>query len=83
MIPGGCTKYLQPLDLTVNRSFKSKLKQYYYKSMMDYTGKIDKSKKEAARGINMKVLLSNAMDAARAVSEQCILNGWKSMWSRK
>ena len=26
VIPGGCTKYLQPLDLTVNRSFKCKLK---------------------------------------------------------
>jgi hypothetical protein len=26
MLPGGCTKYLQPLDLTVNRSFKSRLK---------------------------------------------------------
>jgi transposase-like protein len=26
VIPGGCTKYLQPLDLTVNRSFKSTLK---------------------------------------------------------
>ena len=43
MIPGGCTKYLQPLDLTVNRSFKSKLKQHYYTSMKHYDGVIDKS----------------------------------------
>jgi hypothetical protein len=31
VIPGGMTKYLQPLDLTVNRSFKSKVKDYYLK----------------------------------------------------
>jgi hypothetical protein len=31
VIPGGMTKYLQPLDLTVNKSFKSKVKKYYGK----------------------------------------------------
>ena len=29
LIPGGLTGKLQPLDLTVNRSFKSKIKNYY------------------------------------------------------
>jgi hypothetical protein len=33
MIPGGCTKYLQPLDISVNRSFKSRLKDEYHKSL--------------------------------------------------
>ena len=27
VIPGGCTPFLQPLDLTVNRSFKARLRQ--------------------------------------------------------
>jgi transposase-like protein len=29
VIPGGCTSSLQPLDLTVNRSFKSKLRKHW------------------------------------------------------
>jgi len=29
VIPGGCTSYLQPLDLAVNRSFKSKLRKFW------------------------------------------------------
>jgi len=31
MIPGGMTKHLQPLDIAVNRSFKSKVKGEYWK----------------------------------------------------
>jgi hypothetical protein len=49
MIPGGCTKYLQPLDLTVNRSYKCRLKDGYAKMMKTYTGVIDKSRKQSAR----------------------------------
>ena len=82
MIPGGCTKYLQPLDLTVNRSFKSKLKQHYHKSMKHYTGVIDKTRKESAMKINMNVLCRDVVAAAKDITWECILNGWNSLWKR-
>ena len=82
MIPGGCTKYLQPLDLTVNRSFKSKLKQHYYKSMKHYNGVIDKTQKQSANKINMEVLCRDVVAAAKDITRDCILNGWNSMWKR-
>ena len=82
MIPGGCTKYLQPLDLTVNRSFKSKLKQHYHRSMKHYTGVIDKSRKESANKINMNVLCRDVIAAANDISRECIMNGWNSLWKR-
>jgi hypothetical protein len=79
MIPGGCTKYLQPLDLTVNRSFKSRLKNGYSRMMKQYSGVIDKSKKESANKINMKELLQNVRQSADNVTAQCVLNGWRRM----
>jgi hypothetical protein len=39
VIPGGCTKYLQPLDLTVNRSFKANLRK-----------KVDKCRVKGVKG---------------------------------
>src|ERR1700684_3367412 len=30
IIPGGCTSKLQPLDVAINKSFKSKVLQLYY-----------------------------------------------------
>ena len=82
MIPGGCTKYLQPLDLTVNRSFKSKLKQHYYTSMKHYDGVIDKAQKQSANKINMEVLCRDVVAAAKDITRDCILNGWNSTWKR-
>jgi hypothetical protein len=79
MIPGGCTKYLQPLDLTVNRSYKCRLKDGYARMMKDYTGVIDKSKKESASKINMKELTKNIIQASEAVTCKCVMNGWEKM----
>lgn len=77
---GGCTKYLQPLDLTVNRSFKSRLRRGYAKSMREYTGKY-------ARGtvskVNMRQLSENVLRSANEVTRECVLNGWRKMKEAK
>ena len=82
MIPGGCTKYLQPLDLTVNRSFKSKLKQQYHRSMKNYAGIIVKARKESANKVNMNVLCKDVIAADNDITRDCIMNGWNSLWKR-
>jgi hypothetical protein len=79
MIPGGCTKYLQPLDLTVNRSFKARLKNGYSMMMRNYTGTIDKCKKESANKVNIKELMQNVSRSANSVTTQCVMNGWIKM----
>jgi hypothetical protein len=79
MIPGGCTKYLQPLDLKVNRSFKSRLKNGYSRMMKLYSGVIDKGKKESANKINMRELLQNVKESADTGIEECVSNGWNRM----
>jgi hypothetical protein len=79
MIPGGCTKYLQPLDLTVNRSFKCKLKEYWSDAMRGYTGIINKSKKESANKNNTRILSRAVLEATGSVSQECVLNGWSKM----
>ena len=35
VIPGGLTKYCQPLDLAVNKSFKAKVKQLYRRVVLE------------------------------------------------
>jgi hypothetical protein len=79
MIPGGCTKYLQPLDLTVNRSYKCRLKDGYARMMKSYTGLIDKSKKESANKINLVALTANVVQSATSVTRECVLRGWTKM----
>ncbi len=81
MIPGGCTKYLQPLDLTVNRSYKCRLKDGYARMMKNYTGVIDKSRKQSASKINLIALTANVIQAAEAVTRECVTNGWRKMQS--
>lgn len=72
MIPGGCTKYLQPLDLTVNRSYKSKLKQGYHEAMKRYTGRETANDRRC-------LLNENVKEARTKVSSQTVMNGWMLM----
>ena len=77
MIPGGCTKYLQPLDLTVNRSFKSKLKDGYALAMQDYTGLVEKP--DSVTRLNMRKLTENVINSVKGITKQCVENGWRKM----
>jgi hypothetical protein len=79
MIPGGCTKYLQPLDLTVNRRYKCMLKDGYAMMMKTYTGEIDKSRKQSASKINCIDLTANLIQSAKAVTRECVIRGWRKM----
>ena len=73
VIPGGCTKYLQPLDISVNRSFKSRLKDSY-QSIGNYES-IDAS----TTATRLKKLVACIKDSACRVSRECVMNGWRKM----
>jgi hypothetical protein len=68
VIPGGCTKYLQPLDLTVNRSFKCKLKRNWKPP--------DPSEKLRERLLR---LINDVKIAANSISSDCVRNGFRKM----
>lgn len=63
---------MQPLDLTVNRSFKCKLKKRYITSIRATTGE-EKTRER------LNTLLDNVALAVAEVSEACVLNGWSKM----
>ena len=45
-IPGGLTRYLQPLDIGINRQFKDQLKNNYLTDMAENIGESDDLKEE-------------------------------------
>ena len=73
VIPGGCTKYLQPLDLTVNRSFKCKLKSMWKPAV---------STERVSCQLRLQRLIGKVKDAVGRVSSECIKNGFRTMHGR-
>lgn len=65
MIPGGYTAKLQPLDISVNRSFKSKLK---WKKFMGNTS-----------NERLLDLIQNVKKCSGEITEDCITNGFMKM----
>ena len=74
MIPGGCTKYLQPLDVSVNRSLKCRLKDEYCKSIQSYGSK---ERHVSMAKEKMDMIIKNVNKAAYDIERKVILNGWK------
>jgi hypothetical protein len=77
MIPGGMTGDLQPLDISVNRSFKSKLKDLYVQGLMG------ERRERPARGQVQKEkvdrLIKSIQEAADQVQDRVIKNGFNHM----
>ncbi len=65
MIPGGMTKYLKPLDISVNRSFKAKLRRYHVQGLID-----------GGSGS----LIQDISRAIKEVSVEAITNGFRKMY---
>jgi nicotinamidase-related amidase len=77
MIPGGFTKYLQPLDLTVNRSFKTKLKHRY----IDTIKQGEQVTKSTSKS-RLTSLFDNVIEAVKDVSSECVKKGFEKMRRR-
>jgi len=74
-IPTGCTSFLQPLDVSANRSLKAKLRQKWNSYSRDASVKRTKSKKGFV--IDHDSLLMRTMDSWNELTLDVILNGWR------
>ena len=75
VIPGGLTKLLQPLDISVNRSFKLKIREEWEKWMVNGFHSFTKSgkiKKASCSTVCEWILL-----AFNSITKDCIINGFK------
>lgn len=75
VIPGGMTKYLQPLDLTVNKSFKSKVKEYYRKEAFIQS----KSGSQSYRSFNLDIFTKAIKHSWNSVEGSTVRNGFEKM----
>lgn len=78
VIPGGLTPFCQPLDLTVNRSFKAKLRQVWSDMWAEY-GKYREEVSKSQQNLNM--IVQAVKKAWNEVSEETIGNGFRMMES--
>jgi transposase-like protein len=76
VIPGGLTKKLQPLDLTVNRSFKCKLRQKWEDWMLNGLKSYTKTNK--IRKASYEEVCNWVLESWTEVTSKCIQNGFKS-----
>ena len=74
VIPGGCTPYLQPLDIAVNRSFKASLKRAWNALMQ--------SRASANQCIDLDQLTRWISEIWRDLSPVIIKNGFRKAFNR-
>jgi hypothetical protein len=76
MIPGGLTKKLQPLDLTVNKSFKSKIRRKWEDWMVkDEEHTFTKNNKQ--RRASYSLVCKWIVDCWKEITPECIKNGFR------
>ena len=75
MILGGCTKYLQPLDISVNRSFKWKMmnKPRLYKTT------VQRKRHHSMGKMKMEMVIKNVNKTAYQTKGKSITNGFRRM----
>ena len=78
LIPGGLTSQLQPLDLTVNRSFKCKMKRYYRDVVEQHNKNVNTS--APARDERLRMLCGAVRRAWKDVRASTIRKGFQKMW---
>ena len=74
IIPCGTTKFLQPLDIAVNRSFKSRMRQHWEAWMTN--GKHSFTETGKMRRATLNDVCNWILDAWNAVPTSCILSGF-------
>jgi hypothetical protein len=75
VIPGGLTKKLQLLDLTVNKSFKSKMLQRWEKWMLEGIHTFTKS--GIMKRASYSVVCNWIVDSWKEITVECIKNGFR------
>jgi hypothetical protein len=75
IIPGGLTKKIQPLNLSVNKSFKSKLHSTWERWMM--TGVKDYTESGKIKRVSYEEISQWILESWQAVTVTCVKNGFQ------
>lgn len=76
VIPGGLTKKLQALDISVNKSFKSKLRAKWEEWMIN-TAKHTYTSSGKMRHASLQEVCNWIVESWKDVTPECILNGFR------